>query len=49
MATTISTAARDAAANGVVDLLDAGAGAGYIQVRDGTVAVSSWTITMPGA
>jgi len=36
MATTISTAARNAAANGVVDLLDGGAGAGYIEVRDGT-------------
>ena len=34
--TTISTAARNGAADGVVDLLDGGAGAGYIEVRDGT-------------
>ena len=34
--TTISTAARNAAADGVVGLLDGGAGAGYIEVRDGT-------------
>lgn len=35
MATTISTAARNAAADGVVDLLDGGAAAGYIEIRDG--------------
>lgn len=36
MATRLSTAARNAACNGVVDLLDAGSGAGYIQIRDNT-------------
>ena len=35
MTTRISTAARNAAADGVVDLLDAGAGAGYIEIRTG--------------
>lgn len=33
--TAISTAARNAAANGIVDLLDGGAAAGYIEIRDG--------------
>ena len=36
MATRISVAARNAAADGVVDLLDGGAGAGKIEIRDGT-------------
>lgn len=36
MATRISTAARNAAADGVVDLLDAGLAAGYIQIYTGT-------------
>lgn len=36
MATRISTDARNAAADAVVDLLDAGAGAGYIEIRTGT-------------
>lgn len=36
MATRISTAAAAAACNGVVDLLDAGAGAGYIEIRTGS-------------
>ena len=36
MATRISVAARNAAADGVVDLLDAGAGVGYIEIRTGT-------------
>lgn len=31
----LSTAAQQAACNAVVDLLDAGAGAGYIQIRSG--------------
>lgn len=35
MATRISNAARSAAADGVVDLLDAGAGPGTIQIRTG--------------
>jgi hypothetical protein len=36
MATTISTAARNAACNAIVDLLDAGAGAGYIEIKTGS-------------
>ena len=36
MATRISTAARNAAADSVVDLLDGGAGAGYIEIRTGS-------------
>ncbi len=35
MATRISTAARNAAADAVVDLLDGGAAAGYIEIRTG--------------
>lgn len=35
MATRISTAARNAAADAVVDLLDGGAGAGYVEIRTG--------------
>lgn len=36
MATRIATSARNAAADAVVDLLDAGAGAGYIEIRTGS-------------
>ena len=36
MATRVSTAAAQAACNGVVDLLDGGAGAGYIEIRTGS-------------
>lgn len=36
MTTRISTNARNAAADAVVDLLDAGAGAGYIEIRTGS-------------
>lgn len=36
MATRIAVSARNAAADAVVDLLDAGAGAGYIEIRTGT-------------
>ena len=32
----ISAAARSAACNGIVDLLDAGSGAGYVQIRTGS-------------
>lgn len=35
--TEISTAAQNAHANGVVDLLDAGAGAGTLKIYDGTL------------
>lgn len=36
MATRIATSARNAAADAVVDLLDAGAGAGYVEIRTGS-------------
>ena len=36
MATRIATTARNAAADAVVDLLDAGAGAGYVEIRTGS-------------
>lgn len=36
MATRLSTASRNAATNGVVDLLDAGSGAGTLDIRSGT-------------
>lgn len=36
MATRISTGARNAAADAVTTLLDAGAAAGYIEIREGT-------------
>lgn len=36
MAITISTAARNAAADAIVDLIDAGAGAGALLIYDGT-------------
>jgi hypothetical protein len=36
MATRIPNASRNAVTNGVVDLLDVGAGTGYIQIRTGT-------------
>lgn len=35
MATRISTAARNAAVSGVVELLDAGSGPGYVEIREG--------------
>lgn len=35
MATTLETTARNGACNGVVDLIDAGAGAGYIEIKTG--------------
>lgn len=40
MATRISNAARSAAADAIVDLLDAGSGAGYIQIRSGSQPAS---------
>lgn len=43
MATRISTAARNAAVDGVVDLLDGGAGAGYIEIRTGSQPASVGT------
>lgn len=54
MATRISTAARNAAADAIVDLLDAGAGAGYVEVRTGsqpatpnTAATGTLLATLP--
>ena len=50
MAVYLSTAARNAAANGVVDLIDAGSGAGTLLIYDGTrpananTAVSTQTL-----
>lgn len=41
MALTLATAARNAMADGAVDLLDAGAGAGTIQIRSGTRPASA--------
>lgn len=43
MATRISTAAAAAACNGVVDLLDAGPAAGYIEIRSGSQPASANT------
>jgi hypothetical protein len=40
MATRISNAARSAAADGVVDLLDGGSGAGHIEIRTGSQPAS---------
>lgn len=40
MATRISVAAQNAHANGVVDLLDGGSGAGYIEIRTGSQPAS---------
>lgn len=39
-AITLATTARNAAANGVVDLVDAGAGAGYVEIRTGSAPAS---------
>lgn len=39
----LSTTARNAAADAVVDLLDAGAGAGTIQIRSGTMPATPQT------
>ena len=39
MATTLSTAARNAAANAVVDLIDAGVGAGVVAIKDGSTTL----------
>ena len=36
MATRISTAAQNAACNAVVDLVDGGSGAGYVEIRSGS-------------
>lgn len=40
MAVTLATTARNAAADAVVDLLDAGAGAGTLQIRSGSKPAS---------
>lgn len=39
-AVTLATAARDASANAIVDLVDAGSGAGYVQIRTGSAPAS---------
>lgn len=40
MATTLGTAARNAACNAVVDLVDAGAGAGKIRIKNGGTVIA---------
>lgn len=49
MATTLTTSARNAAANAVVDLLDAGSGAGYLEIihSDGTSVLVTVTLADP--
>lgn len=49
MATTLTTAARNAACNAIVDLLDAGAGAATIKMclADGTTEVATLTMNDP--
>lgn len=48
MATTLSTAARNAAANAVVDLVDAGSGAGKLVIMtSGDVEVATLTFSDP--
>ena len=48
MATTLETSARNAAANAVVDLVDAGAGAGTIEIQtSGDVEVATLTFSDP--
>lgn len=54
MATRIATSARNAAADAIVDLLDADAGAGYIEIRTGaqpatpnTAATGTLLATIP--
>lgn len=39
-AITLATTARNAAANAVVDLVDAGSGAGYVEIRTGSAPAS---------
>ena len=49
MAVTLTTAARNAACDAIVDLLDAGAGAGYIELMlaNGTTEVATLAMSDP--
>jgi len=47
MAITLATAARNAAADGIVDLVDGGAGAGVLVLMDGATDVASFTLQDP--
>lgn len=47
MATTLSTKARNAACDAVVDLCDEGAGAGKLKIKDGTTLLCTITLADP--
>ena len=50
MATRLATSARNASADGVVDLIDAGPAAGYLEIRTGSqpaTANTAATGTLP--
>jgi len=47
MATTLSTAARNAACDATVDLVDAGAGAGKIRIKNGGTVIAEVTLGDP--
>lgn len=47
MAITLSTAARNAACDAVVDLIDAGAGAGILRIRASTTTLCDVTLSDP--
>lgn len=49
MTTTLATSARNAAADAVVDLFDAGAGAGTVEIRSGTKPANPNTAPSDGA
>ena len=47
MAITLTTAARNAACNAVVDLVDAGSGAGYVTICHGASVLATITLEDP--